>query len=106
MRDAYQEITDRMVDALEHGTVPWRQPWAIAASHRNAVSNRPYRGINVLITSLTASSNGWEDPRWLTYRQARKLEGWVRRGEQGTQVVLWKRIRREDKDTEKSAYFL
>ncbi len=26
-RDLYQEVTDRVVAALEAGTPPWRQPW-------------------------------------------------------------------------------
>lgn len=26
-RDHYQEVTDRIVAALEAGTPPWRKPW-------------------------------------------------------------------------------
>ena len=26
-RDLYQEVTDRIVGALEQGTAPWVQPW-------------------------------------------------------------------------------
>jgi len=26
-RDHYQEVTDRIIAALEAGTPPWRQPW-------------------------------------------------------------------------------
>ena len=42
--DPYQEITGRIITALERGTVPWRTPWR-ARGHRNARSSRPYRGI-------------------------------------------------------------
>jgi len=93
--DAYQAITDRIIAALERGTVPWRTPWR-ARGHRNALSERPYRGINLLVLALTALEGGFDDARWLTYRQAASRGGHVRRGEHGTQVVLWKWIERED----------
>src|SRR5439155_11511662 len=32
---------------------------------------------------------GYEDPRWLTYRQAQENEWQVRRGEKGTQIEFW-----------------
>ena len=95
MRDAYQEITDRIIAALERGTVPWRTPWR-ARGHRNARSQRPYRGVNTLVLQTAALERGWSDPRWLTYRQARAAGGHVRRGEHGTRVVLWKWIEKPD----------
>ena len=94
-RDAYQAITDRIIAALERGTVPWRTPWR-ARGHRNALSGRPYRGINLLVLAITSLERGFDDPRWLTYRQAAARGGHVRRGERGTQVVLWKWIERDD----------
>lgn len=100
-RDAYATVTDRIVAALDRGTVPWRRPWR-SRGLRNAVSGRPYRGINLLLLGLTALERGFDDPRWLTYRQANAKGGHVRRGEQGTQVVLWKWIDRADSDTGES----
>ena len=95
MRDAYQEITDRIIAALERGTVPWRTPWR-ARGHRNARSGRPYRGINTLVLAMSALEQGFGDARWLTYRQTEAAGGHVRRGEHGTRVVLWKWIERKD----------
>ncbi len=95
MRDAYGEITGRIIAALERGTVPWRTPWR-ARGHRNARTDRPYRGINTVVLQLAALERGWNDPRWLTYRQARAAGGHVRRGEHGTRVVLWKWIEKKD----------
>ena len=101
-RDAYQAITDRIIAALEHGTVPWRMPWR-ARGHRNAVSGRPYRGINLLVLAITSLERSFDDPRWLTYRQAAARGGHVRRGEHGTQVVLWKWIERQDSARDEAA---
>ena len=46
--------------------------------------------------AIVALERGWDDPRWLTYRQAEAARGHVRRGEHGTRVVLWKWIERKD----------
>lgn len=90
-RDIYQEVTDRIVAALETGTTPWLRPWrdgksGSAIEPYNAVSGRPYNGINLLILgSMPYSSLGW-----LTFKQALELGGNVRKGERGTLVVFWK----------------
>lgn len=58
--DVYQEVTDRIIAALEAGTVPWRRPWvASAETHRNPVSGTEYRGINPFLLELTSSSAGY-----------------------------------------------
>jgi antirestriction protein ArdC len=90
-RDLRQEITDQIIHALEQGTAPWQKPWQAGALELpfNPATGKPYRGGNVIQLMIEASSHGYEDPRWLTYRQAHE-NGWqVRRGEQGTHVEFW-----------------
>ena len=49
----YAEVTARIVAELEAGRFPWVQPWDSAAVAtglpRNALSGRPYSGINILL---------------------------------------------------------
>ncbi|UFN51683.1 ssDNA-binding domain-containing protein (plasmid) [Roseomonas sp. OT10] len=97
-RDHYAEITDRVIAALEAGTLPWRRPWdqdkagAGPLSPRNAVTGRRYRGANVLVLGMSGFGFGGADPRWLTYRQA-EAKGWqVRHGERGTTVFFFRRL--------------
>ncbi len=90
-RDLRQEITDQIIRALEQGTAPWQKPWQAGALELpfNPATGKPYRGGNVIQLMIEASSHGYDDPRWLTYRQAHE-NGWqVRRGEQGTHVEFW-----------------
>lgn len=95
MTTAYETVTDRILEALESGTVPWRKPWDIGLP-RNAVSNRPYSGINVFLLSLSP----YGDSRWLTLKQSNEKGGRVRKGEKSTIVVFWKQneLTQEDDD--------
>jgi antirestriction protein ArdC len=84
--DVYQIITDKIVNLLEGGIVPWRRPWTSTGMPRNLVSKKPYRGVNVFL--LSASK--YVSPFWLTMRQANELGGKIRKGEESTAVVFWK----------------
>ncbi len=84
--DNYAIVTEKIINLLEQGIVPWRRPWTSAGLPRNLVSKKPYRGINHFL--LSASK--YVSPLWLTYRQANELGGHVRKGEESTIVVFWK----------------
>lgn len=91
-RDIYQEVTDRMVAALEAGTVPWRKPWnSRKLGHlQNLVTGHPYRGLNIWLLSLSAMEHGFTSPYWLTANQIKEAGGsWSGKG---TQITFWKRI--------------
>src|SRR5947207_1718878 len=77
--------------ARRHG--PSRGPQHPAAtSLRNAVTNRPYSGCNVILLWL-ARNRGWATPRFLTFKQAGEAGGNVRKGEHGTKVYFVKQLR-------------
>ncbi len=98
----YDEITATIIAELEAGRVPWVQPWGTAAAKaslampRNAVSERTYSGINVLILWGAVIQRGFSGQSWLTFRQALGLGGHVRKGERGTTVVYANRFTPED----------
>jgi antirestriction protein ArdC len=81
--DVYSVITERIIEKLEVGTIPWHKPWRSIGAPRNLVSKKPYRGVNVWL--LTAQ--GYTSPYWATMRQINELGGQVRKGEKATPVV-------------------
>jgi antirestriction protein ArdC len=93
-----EKITNQIVTALRAGNVPfWRQPWSHhknAGYPANAISGKPYRGINTLLTSLGALEKGYASKWWGTYPQWQALGGQVRRGEKGTGIILFKPVRK------------
>ncbi|OMD44042.1 ArdC-like ssDNA-binding domain-containing protein [Paenibacillus odorifer] len=44
----YGMITNRMIELLEKGGVPWRRPWKVGGAV-NLKTQKPYRGINTLL---------------------------------------------------------
>lgn len=91
--DLYAQVTAQIVAELEAGRVPWVQPWSDAAGlapgmPRNAVSGRPYSGINVLILWAAVTAHGWPTQQWLTFRQALDAGGHIRKGAHGTTIVF------------------
>ena len=86
--DIYATITDKILDIMKEGVVPWQKPWLMSGSHRNLVSGAQYRGINVFLLSYTSYGSPW----WLTFKQAKEKGGKIRKREKGTMIVFWKPI--------------
>jgi antirestriction protein ArdC len=104
-RDHYQELTDKIIAALEGGTAPWRRPWdknacGGATAPVNAATGHCYRGINLFVLGMSPLAFASNDPRWCSYRQA-AARGWqVRKGEKATPVYFYKPIEIEDKTSD------
>lgn len=91
-RDFRQEVTDKIIALLEKGVAPWQKPWdatGLTLMPMNHVTKKPYRGGNALHLMVTAMDRGYDDPRWMTYKQAADNKGQVRKGEKGTQIEFW-----------------
>lgn len=86
----HDEVTATIIAQLEEGCLPWVQPWqtddAAFGLPRNAVTGRPYSGINILILWNALFGSGYATQKWLTYRQAMALGGSVRKGESGVGI--------------------
>jgi antirestriction protein ArdC len=103
-RDLYAEVSARIIAELEAGAAPWIKPWSATAGHnvpKNAVSNRPYSGCNVILLWF-ARDRGWATPRFLTHKQATEAGGVVRKGEHGTKVYFVKQLQIKDGDGEET----
>src|ERR1700682_2463143 len=83
-RNVYEMVTEQIIRQLEQGVAPWHKPWRTEAPC-NLVSGKPYRGINVFLLA----SQGYESRYWLTFNQAKKLGGHVKKGEHSSLVTFW-----------------
>ena len=96
--DVYQIITDRIIEIMEQGIVPWRKPWNIGCETGplNLISKKHYQGINCFLLSC----HNFGSPYWLTYKQALGLGGKINKGEKGTPVIFWKMYDKEDPESD------
>ena len=80
----YEIVTQRIIEQLEAGVAPWKKPWTNKAP-ASLCSTKEYRGLNVLMLA----SQGFPSRFWLTFNQANKLGGHIKRGAKGSLVVYW-----------------
>jgi antirestriction protein ArdC len=92
--DVYQRVTDQIIEAIERGAGEWRMPWhqghADTFAPRNAVSRKPYRGINVLNLWAIATKHNYGSGLWATYAQWQQQGAQVRKGQKSALVIFWK----------------
>jgi antirestriction protein ArdC len=93
----YEIITNRILEELQKGSIPWRKPWTSNQEvPKNLITKKEYRGINVwMLKSLN-----YESPYFLSFKQAQELGGSIRKGEHGIPVVFWKWLSVKQTDPE------
>src|SRR5215469_1646872 len=104
MQHPHQEVTNTILAELEAGAPPWIQSWASTPGLNvpcNAVTGRPYSGVNTLLLWLTRSK-GCSSPRFLTFHQALEAGGHVRKGEHGTRIYFVNDLTFKEADAEGS----
>lgn len=102
-KDYYEEITNKIIKALENNTRPWVQPWdggmlPIPKRHNNTA----YQGINTLILWQEAGEGGYSSPYWMTFKQAKILGGNVKKGATGATIFYAGTIISANNDNEEN----
>lgn len=104
------KIANEIVEALKSGDLPpWRMPWATHPNGRglpaNAISRRPYSGINPLLLTVHARRHGLRSRFWATFNQWRDMGASVRPrpadvppGQWGCQIVFFQPITKTEID--------
>ncbi|MEL4287117.1 zincin-like metallopeptidase domain-containing protein [Shewanella xiamenensis] len=86
----HEVVAERLIEQLKQGTAPWQKPWVPGQDNHslpyNPSTGKRYRGIN----TLNLMSQGFSDPRWMTYDQANSVNAQVIKGAKSTPVQYWK----------------
>jgi len=86
MNKVNQIITDKIIEQLQAGKIPWKKPWAGGEFPKNIITKKNYRGINALVLGFSE----YKSPYWMTFNQANQLKGIIKKGSKSTKVVFWK----------------
>lgn len=99
-KSIYEMITDRIIEQLSAGVIPWHQPWAggeaLAISYK---TRKPYSMLNQLLLGKPGE--------WLTWNEIEALGGKVRKGAKSRFCVWTKtyavKVENETEDGEQEA---
>jgi len=91
----YEIVTNRIVQLLDDGVVPWRKTWSSPSDYPLSLNTGAhYRGINNILLGSAPFTN----PYWATFKQITARKGQVKRGSQGWPVFFWKVYDKKKKD--------
>ena len=83
--DIYSAVTDRIIQQMEQGILPWAKPWGgITGGAYSGTTGKPYSLLNQMLLSKPGA--------YYTFSQIQKLGGSIRKGEKSQMVVFWKQI--------------
>ena len=90
--DIYTAVTDRIIQQMEHGILPWAKPWGgITGGAYSGITGRPYSLLNQMLLSKPGA--------YYTFDQIQKQGGSIRKGEKSQMVVFWKQVPVKDQDS-------
>lgn len=85
----YEEITNRIIEQLENGIIPWHKPWSgVTSGAYNRISKKPYSLLNQMLLK--------HDGEYATYKQWSDIGGKIKKGEKSEIVVFWKILNVEE----------
>ena len=91
--DIYAAVTDRIIQQMEQGVLPWSKPWGgVSGGAYSGTTGKPYSLLNQMLLNKPGA--------YYTFNQIQKLGGSVRKGEKSQMVVFWKQIPVKEKDSQ------
>lgn len=82
-KSVYEMVTDRIIEQLESGVIPWEKPWT---GVRNGAFNRISKKSYSLLNQMLLKNEG----EYATFKQWTELGGKIRKGEKSEIIVFWK----------------
>jgi len=100
-RKGFHEIfAEKVIAQLEAGTAPWQKPWhpgkTLMIPH-NPQGGTIYKGMNRINLTLAMIEKGYEDPRWMTLKQANEMGLRIKKGSQAEVVVYYQFTKEQDR---------
>lgn len=89
--DIYALVTDRIIQQLESGVIPWQKPWTgLQSGAYSGTTGKPYSLLNQMILGKPGA--------YFTFNEMAKRGGKIRKGEKASMIVFWKQIKVSETD--------
>lgn len=81
----HEEIAQKIIDALESNTIPWKKPWT-SSFPKNLKTLKEYRGINHILLLMIPTKY----PMFATFNQVKEMGGTILKGSKAIPVYFYK----------------
>ena len=82
-KSVYEMVTERIIEQLEQGIIPWQRPWhGLQSGAYNRISNKPYSLLNQMLLKY--------DGEYASFKQWTDIGGKIKKGAKSEMVVFWK----------------
>ena len=84
VQEKRMEFVKELVELMESGKLEWSPGHDLPIHDLNVTTGKSYRGGNVLRLWKSARDQGFKDPRWMTFKQAKDKGYVLKKGSKGT----------------------
>jgi antirestriction protein ArdC len=96
---AFEKITNIVIENLEKDIIPWQTPWENLPGERypiNISTGSHYSGgCNIFMLNFYKAISGFPRNYWLTFNQAKKLGGTVKKGSSSCPIIYADTMKRK-----------
>lgn len=93
MTNVYQMVTDRIIEQMEKGIIPWQKPWVGGVGEAiSYTSRKPYSILNQLLLGRPGE--------WLTWKQIKDKKGMVKKGAKSGMCVFFQWVEKKVENPE------
>jgi len=98
--DIQQQVTDKIIEQLEKGTIPWKKPFIgnsgfVYGLPYNFTTDTNYKGINILLLWTSAIEKNYPINEWATLKQWNKVNETIKPNEKGSLIVKYDVLEKE-----------
>lgn len=90
-------LAQRFISALEESPKTWKQSWISNSTPMNGLTKKRYTGLNALWLQGAMIIDGYNDPRFFTFKQASKEGYKIKKGSEGYKVEFWSLYDKENR---------
>lgn len=81
-KNVYEMVTERVMEQMKQGIIPWHRPWTGAADGAiNYVTRKPYSLLNQMLLGRSGE--------WLSFKQLKERGGNIKKGAKAGMVVFY-----------------